>query len=88
MPDSDFIRDMARFQGEISANIKNICKDIKEIKQERIEHSTKFWEKFDGLDKKVNRIETELSVIKGKAGMIALIISIAIGVGGLLIKYL
>lgn len=88
MSDDDFNREIARFQGEISANIKNICKDIKEIKQERAKHSERFLKKFGELESRVGKIQTELSVIKGKAGMIALIISMVVGVGGLLIKYL
>lgn len=85
---NEFINEMARFQGEISANIKNICKDIKEMKLERSEHSERFWRKFEDIDIKVNRIDTELRVIKGKAGIIAVVVSMIIGIAGLLIKYI
>lgn len=72
--------DIERWMGEISANLKNLCRDIKEIKEERKEHTEKFWRKIDEITDKLHTQDTEMRVIKGKANIATFIISFIMGI--------
>lgn len=91
MADLDkFIAAMLEFKGTMQASLNEISREIKEMKAERKEHQSEFWDKMEEFSKSLHTIDTEVKLIKGKAGLlatlIAFIVATSISVVGWFIK--
>ena len=79
MDNGDFYKEMIAFRGKTEESLTNICKDIKEIKNDLKEYV-----------KNAHAISTDIQVLKGKAGIIATVVafftSIIVAVIGWLIR--
>lgn len=85
-----FVSDMAEFRGNVTSQLESICKDLQRIELDRKEHSGKFWDEMNIFKSSINEINTEVKVIKARAGVIATVtaffISLIVTVVGWFIK--
>ena len=84
MDDGQFYKEMIEFKGETISTLHAIKNDLSRIDEDRKEHSRRFWEKMDVIVQSIhdeknerindnNKLNTEMQVMKGKAGIIATI---------------